>query len=266
MNIITVSDPTKDPYEINYCKSYATYSQQEIFDWADLNGFHRDDETRVGYKTIWIQTDIQSDEVTEDYKLTFVFGGEVDLDKYNLIRVYKNERWYGNWNNATGWYVSKYTYGNGVSFVRNLGVDLPGLYKIYKERFTKIEQKFWARKKEVQQQQKLNDISLEDFDGSLFDLAEKYGYTFTAEYSRADPTKKDYKFVKSGVGRIVFSVFTVKTHNIQCWKMWYECDLIKDTYNTYVKDLESIKQLAEGYMIMHKERLTSPDYHSFIQK
>lgn len=263
MNILTNAPTNPSNQYYDYCSTYATYTALEIIEWANLMGFARDEETEKGTRFIYIRTDIQCDKDKENV-LTFKFAQTTN--DFRLDKVIKGMFWMEQPNTSTGWYCSKYNYSNGVTFVKNIGFDLPGLYELYKKRFEKASQDFVKKQKEIQQQQKLNDISLDDFEGELLFLAEKYGYTYSSQYSKSDPTKKDFYFDKQNCGQIRFYVHTVKKYNLQCWQVWFSCCMIKETYSAYIKDLKSIKKLAEGYMIMFNEQLMTGNYMEFVEK
>lgn len=265
MNLQTNTSPNTSNQYYDYCSSYATYTVQEIIDWATLMGFPRDEENDKGTRYLYVRTDIQCDENKENF-LTFKFIQSHTNTEMRLYKALKGLFWMEEKNRSSGWYCSKYDWSNGVTFVKNIGFDLNGLYELYKKRFEKTSQNYSKKQKEIQQQQKLNDISLDDFEGELLFLAEKYGYTYESEYSSSDPTKKNFRFFKDKVGSIHFTVYTVKKYNLQCWQVWFSCCLIKETYSAYVKDLESIKKLAEGYMTMFNEKLMTGNYSDFIVK
>ena len=62
-------------------------------------------------------------------------------------------------NRSQGWYCSKYNWSNGVTFVKNIGFDLNGLYELYKKRFEKAEGDVMAKCKVASSGDSLSYVS-----------------------------------------------------------------------------------------------------------
>ena len=65
---------------------------------------------------------------------------------------------------------------------------------------------------------------------------------------------------------ISFDAFSVKSKNVQCWRIYAYWPFVKDDYCNYVGTYDEIKQVAEGYMKMFEKQVMTNCYDNYIIK
>ena len=237
------ADNNKD---CRYPKTFALYSKQELEDWAKCRGFSTDN-----WGDFRIHTNIQCNPKIQS-TLIFRFSRyhkEISGEYWSLTEIDTST-----WN-----YVSR-------PFLKDIAVDLDGLYELYRKKYEKDAAKYEKSLKDAKVDRRLQDIELNNAELELMALADKYGFEYDSEYSSDTYIKnKSYTF-KKGDYQIKFWGFAVKSKGIQCWEVYGRYPFLKYSYSVYVGTMEEIKQVAEGYMMMFQKKVLTNNYDNFKPK
>ena len=149
-----------------------------------------------------------------------------------------------------------------------MALTLEELFEAYKQKYAEQTAKYELKLKETETARKINDINTDEIELDFMTLAEKYGYEFTSEHPCNQASiYNTYKFDKKGADYyITFDSFTVKSKNVQCWKIYAYWPFVKANFCTYVGTYDEIKQVAEGYMKMFEKPVMTNCYDNYIMK
>lgn len=248
MKIVTnnhVSTQNTSPY---FAEKFSYYTHQEIEDFAKLYDY-RTHNFNWQVKFITVYSNIVWNE--RGAKLYFKFEEKhPGSDNYYLADI-----------------QSDYTYVSRP-FFKNMALTLEELFEAYKQKYATEASKYELKRKETETARKINDINTDEIELDFMTLAEKYGYEFSSEHPCNQASiYNTYKFVKSNsLYGITFHSFTVKSKNVQCWKICAYWPFVKEDFCTYVGTYDEIKQVAEGYMKMFEKPVMTKCYDNYIIK
>ena len=248
MKIVTNNNISKDKTSPYFAEKFSYYTLQEIEDFAKLYDY-RTYNYNWKIKSITVYSNIVWNE--RGAKLYFKFEEKhPGSDNYYLADI-----------------QSDYTYVSRP-FFKNMALTLDELFEAYKQKYATEASKYELKRKETETARKINDINTDEIELDFITLAEKYGYEFSSEhpYNQAS-IYNTYKFEKIGTSYcITFGSFTVKSKNVQCWKIYAYWPFVKEDFCTYVGTYDEIKQVAEGYMKMFEKPVMTNCYDNYIMK
>lgn len=248
MKIVTnnnISNYKTSPY---FAEKFSYYTRQEIEDFAKLYNF-RTYNYNWKFSSITVYSNIVWNE--RGAKLDFRFDKiHLGSDNFRCMDI-----------------QSDYTYVSRP-FFKNMALTLEELFEAYKQKYATEASKYELKRKETETARKINDINTDEIELDFMTLAEKYGYEFTSEHPCNQASiYNTYKFDKKGADYyITFDSFTVKSKNVQCWKIYAYWPFVKDDFCTYVGTYDEIKQVAEGYMKMFEKPVMTNCYDNYIMK
>ena len=250
MIIKTNTSISDDKTSYKYCEKYSLFTKQELDDFAQANSLY----TRTG--KLWGNND--KNYLCIDSKIVYTEAGrtlkfnftEEEPDQYRLQSI-------------NGYY---YSYSSTQPYFKDMGLDLYGIFNLYKKKYSKLAAKIALRDKQVATERKLNDINTDEIELDFITLAEKYGFEFTSEHPSISYYKNNtYRFENKKNNKYIrFSSFAVKSKNIQCWQVWGVWPFVNTSYNTYVGTFDEIKKVAEGYMMMFQDNIITTNYDNYI--
>lgn len=247
MKIVTNNNISKDKTSPYFAEKFSYYTKQEIEDFAKLYDYQTAHYGRQ-FNTIKIYSNIVWNE--RGSKLQFIFK-EKDprSNDFYLEEIQVNNT-----------YISR-------PFFKNMALTLEELFDAYKQKYAKQNAAYELKRKEIETAQKINDINTDEIELDFMSLAEKYGYEFSSKHpSNLDAMYNNYKFRKpNSYYYIFFDSFTVKSKNVQCWKINAHWPFAKGEYSYYVGTYDEIKQVAEGYMKMFEKPAMTDCYDNFIK-
>lgn len=248
MKIVTNNNISKDKTSPYFAEKFSYYTRQEIEDFAKLYNFQTYNYNRK-VSSITVYSNIVWNE--RGAKLYFKFEEkQPGSDNFYLADI-----------------QSDYTYVSRP-FFKNMALTLEELFEAYKQKYATEASKYELKRKETETARKINDINTDEIELDFMTLAEKYGYEFTSEHPCNQASiYNTYKFDKKGADYyITFDSFTVKSKNVQCWKIYAYWPFVKDDFCTYVGTYDEIKQVAEGYMKMFEKPVMTNCYDNYIMK
>ena len=248
MKIVTNNNISKDKTSPYFAEKFSYYTRQEIEDFAKLYNF-RTYNYNWKINSITVYSNIVWNE--RGAKLYFKFEEkQPGSDNYFLVDI-----------------QSDYTYVSRP-FFKNMALTLEELFEAYKQKYATEASKYELKRKETETARKINDINTDEIELDFMTLAEKYGYEFSSEHpSNPASIYNTYKFRKPiSSYYISFDSFTVKSKNVQCWKIYAYWPFVKDDFCTYVGTYDEIKQVAEGYMKMFEKPVMTNCYDNYIIK
>ena len=256
MKIVTNNHISTDKTSPYFAEKFSYYTLQEIEDFAKLYNYQTHKfNGQAGYmraysSSITVYSNIVWNE--RGAKLYFKFEEkQPGSDNYYLVDI-----------------QSDYTYVSRP-FFKNMALTLEELFEAYKQKYITEASKYELKRKETETARKINDINTDEIELDFMTLAEKYGYEFTSEHPCNQASiYNTYKFVNKGnsLYNITFDSFTVKSKNVQCWKIYAYWPFVKDDFCTYVGTYDEIKQVAEGYMKMFEKPVMTNCYDNYIIK
>lgn len=248
MKIVTNNNISKDKTSPYFAEKFSYYTRQEIEDFAKLYNF-RTYNYNWKINSITVYSNIVWNErgAKLDFKFEEVHPGS---DNFRCMDI-----------------QSDYTYVSRP-FFKNMALTLDELFEAYRQKYIKESSKYELKRKETETARKINDINTDEIELDFMTLAEKYGYEFTSEHPCNQASiYNTYKFCKpSSSYNITFDSFTVKSKNVQCWKIYAYWPFVKDDFCTYVGTYDEIKQVAEGYMKMFEKPVMTNNYDNYIIK
>lgn len=248
MKIVTNNNISKDKTSPYFAEKFSYYTRQEIEDFAKLYNFQTYNYNR-NVSSITVYSNIVWNErgAKLDFRFEEIHPGS---DNFYLADI-----------------QSDYTYVSRP-FFKNMALTLEELFEAYKQKYATEASKYELKRKETETARKINDINTDEIELDFMTLAEKYGYEFTSEHPCNQASiYNTYKFDKKGADYyITFDSFTVKSKNVQCWKIYAYWPFVKDDFCTYVGTYDEIKQVAEGYMKMFEKPVMTNCYDNYIMK
>ncbi len=248
MKIVTNNNISKDKTSPYFAEKFSYYTRQEIEDFAKLYNF-RTYNYNWKVSSITVYSNIVWNERGAKLKFRFeeIHPGS---DNFRCMDI-----------------QSDYTYVSRP-FFKNMALTLEELFEAYKQKYATEASKYELKRKETETARKINDINTDEIELDFMTLAEKYGYEFTSEHPCNQASiYNTYKFDKKGADYyITFDSFTVKSKNVQCWKIYAYWPFVKDDFCTYVGTYDEIKQVAEGYMKMFEKPVMTKCYDNYIMK
>lgn len=248
MKIVTNNNISKDKTSPYFAEKFSYYTRQEIEDFAKLYNF-RTYNYNWEISSITVYSNIVWNE--RGAKLYFKFEEkQPGSDNFYLADI-----------------QSDYTYVSRP-FFKNMALTLEELFEAYKQKYATEASKYELKRKETETARKITDINTDEIELDFMTLAEKYGYEFSSEHPCSQASiYNTYKFDKKGEDYyITFDSFTVKSKNVQCWKIYAYWPFVKDDFCTYVGTYDEIKQVAEGYMKMFEKPVMTNCYDNYIMK
>lgn len=248
MKIVTnnhISTQKTSPF---FAEKFSYYTLQEIEDFAKLYDY-RTHKYNWQVKSITVYSNIVWNE--RGAKLYFKFEEKhPGSDNYYLVDI-----------------QSDYTYVSRP-FFKNMALTLEELFEAYKQKYAKESAAYELKRKETETARKINDINTDEIELDFMTLAEKYGYEFSSEHpSNPASIYNTYRFSKIGtMYNISFNSFTVKSKNVQCWRIYAYWPFVKDDFCNYIGTYDEIKQVAEGYMKMFEKPVMTNCYDNYIIK
>lgn len=248
MKIVTNNNISKDKTSPYFAEKFSYYTRQEIEDFAKLYNFQTYNYNRK-VSSITVYSNIVWNErgAKLDFRFEEIHPGS---DNFRCMDI-----------------QSDYTYVSRP-FFKNMALTLEELFEAYKQKYATEASKYELKRKETETARKINDINTDEIELDFMTLAEKYGYEFTSEHPCNQASiYNTYKFDKKGADYyITFDSFTVKSKNVQCWKIYAYWPFVKDDFCTYVGTYDEIKQVAEGYMKMFEKPVMTNCYDNYIMK
>ena len=249
MKIVTNTHISTDKTSPYFAEKFSYYTRQEIEDFAKLYNF-RTYNYNWKINSITVYSNIVWNErgAKLDFRFEEIHPGS---DNFRCMDI-----------------QSDYTYVSRP-FFKNMALTLEELFEAYKQKYAKESSKYELKRKETETARKINDINTDEIELDFMTLAEKHGYEFTSEHPCNQASiYNTYKFVNKGnsLYNITFDSFTVKSKNVQCWKIYAYWPFVKDDFCTYVGTYDEIKQVAEGYMKMFEKPVMTNCYDNYIIK
>ena len=239
-----------DKTSYKYCEKYSLFTKQELEDFINANSLYTRTGQLWGSKNYYICIDSKIVYTEAGRTLKFQFTEEAP-DQYRLT--------------AINGYL--YSYSSSTQpFFKDMGLDLYGIFDLYKKKYTTLAAKIALRDKQISTERKLNDINTDEIELDFMSLAEKYGFEFTSEHPSINYYKNNtYLFENKKNNRYIkFKSFAVKSKNIQCWQVWGLWPFVNTSYNTYVGTFDEIKKVAEGYMMMFQDDTITTNYDRYM--
>lgn len=249
MKIVTNNNISKDKTSPYFAEKFSYYTRQEIEDFAKLYDY-RTYNYNWKISSITVYSNIVWNE--RGAKLYFKFE-EVHpgSDNFRLMDI-----------------QSDYTYVSRP-FFKDMALTLDELFEAYKQKYATEASKYELKRKETETARKINDINTDEIELDFMTLAEKYNYEFSSQHPCNQASiYNTYKFVNksNSLYSITFDSFTVKSKNVQCWKICAYWPFTKEEFCTYVGTYDEIKQVAEGYMKMFEKPVMTNCYDNYIIK
>ena len=246
MKIVTNAHILKDKTSPYYAEKFSYYTKQEIEDFAKLYNYRT---YNYNWKpiTITVYSNIVWNE--RGAKLYFKFEEKTPgSDNFFLTDI-----------------QSDYTYISRP-FFKNMALTLEELFEAYKQKYAKENAAYELLRKQTETARKIHDINTDEIELDFMTLAEKYGYEFNSQHpSNPAAMYNTYSFTKQSTSYYIkFQSFTIKSKNVQCWKIHAYWPFVKDEYCMYVGSYDEIKQLAEGYMKMFEKDVMTNCYYNFV--
>lgn len=248
MKIVTNNNISKDKTSPYFAEKFSYYTRQEIEDFAKLYNFRTYNYNwKVSSITVYSNIVWNERGAKLDFRFEEIHPGS---DNFRCMDI-----------------QSDYTYVSRP-FFKNMALTLEELFEAYKQKYATEASKYELKRKETETARKINDINTDEIELDFMTLAEKYGYEFTSEHPCNQASiYNTYKFDKKGADYyITFDSFTVKSKNVQCWKIYAYWPFVKDDFCTYIGTYDEIKQVAEGYMKMFEKPVMTKCYDNYIMK